>query len=166
MESSGLIPSCNRISLTSIWLLWESQIVGRLYSSFLKRVKWMLFYVCSYLIDLMAIPDYETLMLPLMKMAAKKEEFAVTNIIEELASMFELSEKEITRTLPSGKGRTYLYDRIHWAIMYLRHAGLLERTTRGHYRVTSRGDDILKSKPTKIDKKYLKRFREFARYVQ
>jgi restriction system protein len=114
----------------------------------------------------MVIPDYETLMLPLLKVAAQKEEFAIANVVEELASVFDLSEKEKAKLLPSGKGKTYLSDRIHWAMMYLKHAGLLERTRRGHYRVTARGDAILKTKPTKIDKKYLKRFREFARYIK
>ena len=56
------------------------------------------------------------------------------------------------------------YDRTHWALTYLKHAGLLIGTRRGFFKITEKGKQILNQNPTKIDDNYLKQFPEFVEF--
>jgi restriction system protein len=71
----------------------------------------------------MAIPDYQNLMLPIMKLAAQGE-FSVPMAAAEIAKSHGLSAAEAEEMLPSGKQRL-LHNRIHWAKIHLTKAGLL-----------------------------------------
>jgi len=82
----------------------------------------------------MPIPDYETLMLPLLSIAEAKKgnEVALIEAVGPLAAQFKLSEEEKTELLPSGS--TFKFSsRVSWARTYLQKAGLLEATRRGHF---------------------------------
>jgi restriction system protein len=57
-------------------------------------------------------------------------------------------------------------NRVRWSAFYLRKAGLLERTGRGKIRITQRGQQILQTKPQKIDVNFLKQFSEFLEFKQ
>src|SRR6516165_4393392 len=91
----------------------------------------------------MAIPDYETLMLPLLKVAGDGQEHRVSDVVDLLARDFKLSEEERQQLLPSGKQTTFA-NRVHWAKTYLGQAGLLEATRRAHFRITDRGRKVPK----------------------
>ena len=110
----------------------------------------------------MAIPDYESIMLPLLELAsaANNDGIKVADAIEELAVKFKLSDKERTELLPSG-GTFRFSSRVSWARTYLQKAGLLEAPKRGYTRITPRGVSVLKQKPEKVDTKYLTQFPEF-----
>ena len=56
------------------------------------------------------------------------------------------------------------YDRTHWALTYLKHAGLLIGTRRGFFKITERGKQVLNKNPVKIDDNYLKQFAEFIEF--
>jgi restriction system protein len=79
----------------------------------------------------MAIPDYQTIMLPLLKFAADGKEHSTRESIEYLASQFKLTDEERKELLPSGTAR--LFDnRVGWASTYIRKAGLIESKRRGY----------------------------------
>ncbi len=112
----------------------------------------------------MSIPDYETLMLPLLKILADAKEHEPLELTESLADQFNLTPEERKQVLPSGR-KPVIYSRALWAKTYLGNAGLLESTARGRYRITRRGLDTLKSKPTEIDNEYLNQFSEFVAFM-
>jgi restriction system protein len=89
----------------------------------------------------MAIPDYQTLMLPVLEYAARGET-SVRDCIRALADKLGLTQDERTELLPSGKQAVFA-NPVHWAKTYLVRAGLLEATRRAHFRVTTRGSEML-----------------------
>jgi restriction system protein len=113
----------------------------------------------------MAIPDYETLMLPLLKIAAETngQEVPLIAAVDKLANQFKLTDDERRELLPSG-GTFKFSSRASWARTYLQKAGLLEATKRGHFRISDRGLSVLKSKPDRIDTDLLSQFEEFREF--
>jgi len=108
----------------------------------------------------MSIPDYQTIMLPLLKLVENGREYSLRDITENLADNFKLTKEERKELLPSGQQAVFT-NRVHWAKTYLKQAGLLENTRRGYFRITERGKQVLKEAPDKIDVKYLEKFPEF-----
>ena len=86
----------------------------------------------------MAIPDYQRVMLPLLRFAADGEEHSLREAIEELADQFDLSEDERKELLPSG-GQATFDNRVGWARTYMKKAGLLESPRRGYFKITDSG---------------------------
>lgn len=111
----------------------------------------------------MAIPDFQTIMLPLLKFSADRKEHSLREAIEFLADEFKLTEEERKELLPSGQQATF-DNRVGWARTYMLKAGLLESTKRGYFCITDRGLQILKENPEKIDIKLLERFPEFIEF--
>jgi restriction system protein len=111
----------------------------------------------------MPIPDYETLMLPLLRGIGDKQEHSLTDINERLANELQLTPNELEELLPSGRQRLF-YSRVHWARTYLKNAGLLESTGRGRFQITERGLEVLKKNPDRIDDKFLNQFPEFQEF--
>lgn len=112
----------------------------------------------------MAIPDFQTLMLPLMKLAEQGEQ-SVPQATDLLAAEFRLSEAERAQLLPSGRQSTFS-NRIHWSLTHLVHAGLLERPRRGHFTVTEQGRQVLREGPDRIDMGFLSRFESYVAFRQ
>lgn len=111
----------------------------------------------------MTIPDFQTIMLPLLKLAGDGEVHSIHEAVNRLADDFSLSEEERTKLLPSGQQPTF-YNRVGWARTYLKKAGLLEDPRRGHFRMTDRGRRVLEQKPSKIDMQFLSQFDEFVEF--
>jgi len=110
----------------------------------------------------MAIPDYQTLMLPVLREFSSGEA-RIGDVVERLAGSMALPDDELSELLPSGK-QTVFSNRVHWAKTYLKQAGLLEPTRRGHFRITPRGEHVLEQEPKKIDNGFLERFPEFLEF--
>lgn len=108
----------------------------------------------------MAIPDFQSIMLPLLQLCADGSEHASRDSSETLAANFGLSESERQELLPSGRQSRFA-NRVHWAKAYLKMAGLLVDTRRGHYEITARGREVLKQSPPRITIAYLQQFPEF-----
>lgn len=114
----------------------------------------------------MAVPDYQTIMLPLLRFAAQRNDEITTNeAVEILGKEFNLSDKDLKELLPSGIQSTFV-NRVGWASTYMKKAGLLEQTRRGYYRITSRGHELLKKQPKTINVKTLKQYPEFIAFQQ
>ncbi|MCP9465295.1 MAG: restriction endonuclease [Nitrospira sp.] len=108
----------------------------------------------------MAIPDYQSIMLPLLQFAADEQEHSLREAIESLAAEFGLTEEEKKELLPSGQQPTF-ENRVAWARTYLVKAALLEAPRRGVFRITPRGREVLSQRPTAITVKFLEQFPEF-----
>jgi restriction system protein len=109
----------------------------------------------------MPIPDFQTIMLPLLQIFADEREHAIHEYLDKLAEHFSLTEQELNEMLSSGKQTTF-YNRVGWARTYLSKSGLLEMTRRSYYRITERGKKVLKSNPARVDMKYLEQFPEYV----
>jgi restriction system protein len=108
----------------------------------------------------MAIPDYQSLMLPLLLLASDQEEHTIAATVGSLAKEFKLSEQEQEELLPSGS-ETVFANRVRWARTYLKKAALIDATGRGRFRISQRGEEVLKDKPRVIDDRLLAQFAEF-----
>lgn len=109
----------------------------------------------------MAIPDYQTLMLPLLSFLTDGKESSVKEAVEHLSQVFRLSDVERKELLPSGT-QTLIHNRTSWAKTYFLKAGLIVSTRRGFFKITNRGKNLLRQKPARIDSKLLRQFPEFV----
>jgi restriction system protein len=111
----------------------------------------------------MAIPDYQSCMLPLLKFYGDGQEHTNRESIDSLAEYFKITDDERRMMLPSGVQG--LFDnRVNWARTYMKKAAVIESPKRGVHKITKRGLDILKKKPTSIDINYLAQFQEFKEF--
>ena len=113
----------------------------------------------------MAVPDFQTIMLPLLKAAEDGKEHSGHEFLEKLSKYFELSDEDLNELLPSGK-QTRFYNRVGWARTYLIKSKLLEMPKRSVYQITERGKEVLASNPNRIDMNYLKRFPEYIEFKE
>lgn len=111
----------------------------------------------------MGVPDYQSIMLPLLKLTSDCEEHSLHELIEELSENFNLSDEDMKEFLPSGKQPVF-DNRVGWARTYLKKAGLIEYKRRGYSNITERGLTVLKQKPEKITTKFLKQYPEFMEF--
>lgn len=111
----------------------------------------------------MAIPDYEAMMLPLLRLAKDGNEHRIKDAVETLAVEFRLSAQDIDQVYPQS-GAPVFSGRVRWADVYLTQAGLLQHVGRGRFRITERGKAALASNPGNLNVKYLERFPEFREF--
>lgn len=112
---------------------------------------------------LMAIPDFQKIMLPLLKFLEDKQEHSIRETIDSLADQFDLSEEERRELLPSGQ-QAIFSNRVGWARTHLKKAVLLEPTRRGYFKITERGLSVLNQNPQNINIKFLDQFEEFKKF--
>jgi restriction system protein len=111
----------------------------------------------------MAIPDYQTLMLPLLRLAGDNREHSIREAIDRLSNEFNLTDDEKKELLSSGKQEVF-NNRVGWARTYLKKAGLIEITRWGYFRITERGIELLKKNVPKIDVRLLYKYPEFREF--
>jgi restriction system protein len=110
----------------------------------------------------MEIPDFQTLMLPVLRLSAEQE-WSISDAVERLADDYGLSQEERTTLLPSGRQTTFS-NRVAWAKSYLIKAGLIKPTQRAHFCISEQGQGVLASPPDRITIKYLSQFPEFQEF--
>lgn len=108
----------------------------------------------------MGVPDFQSLMLPLLRIAEDGKEHSLADARTLLASEFKLTEAELEERVPSGQQSRFT-NRVSWAKVYLEMAGLLLTTRRGHFMITDRGREVLKAPPARIDIRFLEQYPEF-----
>lgn len=111
----------------------------------------------------MAVPDYQTIMLPLLEFYKDEKEHHIRDAIEHISNIFKLSQEEREELLPSGQQKI-IDNRVGWARTYMKKAGLLETTKRGYAKITNRGINVLKQNPNRIDDKFLSKYPEFIEF--
>ena len=111
----------------------------------------------------MPIPDYQTVMLPLLRLAGDGQEHRFRDAVEQLASEYQITDAERAELLPSGTAP--LFDnRVGWARTYLKQAGLIRSQKRGTFHITEQGKKLLAESPPKIDVALLGRYEEFREF--
>lgn len=111
----------------------------------------------------MAVPNFQLLMLPVLKIAAVGP-IATSAVIKQLEDEFDLTDTERQELLPSGK-QTRIANRVHWAASYLSQAGLLHRPSRGVVEASPDGIKVLSSNPSKIDRQFLEQFPSYKEFL-
>jgi len=111
----------------------------------------------------MAVPDYQSLMLPFLRILGDGQVHSLDEIKERLAKEFSLTDEDMKELLPSGRQRTF-ENRVGWARTYLKKALLLESPERAKYRITPRGREVLSMEPETIDVHFLSRYPEFVAF--
>ena len=109
------------------------------------------------------IPDYQSLMLPLLKLVSDKQEHKYRDLIEKLAIEFQITDEERKELLASGN-QAIFDNRVGWAKTYLKKAGLLDSPKRATFVITQIGLDTLKKNPDRVDAKYLRQFPAFLEF--
>ena len=102
----------------------------------------------------MAIPDSQSIMLPLLELAGDNSTHRFRDAVTHLGDHFRLTDDEKRELMTDG--RTRLYYRVAFARRYLKLAGLLEDPGRGEFRITELGLRVLEDKPSRIDFKSLR----------
>lgn len=111
----------------------------------------------------MAIPDFQSIMLPLLQLASDGQVHDINEAVEALACQFQLSDEERSQLLPSGRQATF-NNRVAWAKSHLKAAGLLQFPGRGAFQITERGQDLLKTSPKRINLRLLQQYPEFVEF--
>ena len=110
------------------------------------------------------IPDYQSLMLPLLRLVSDKQEYRYRDLIDKLALEFKLTDEE--RKEPLASGNQAIFDnRVGWAKTYLKKAGLIDAPKRATFVITELGLQTLKKNPDRIDAKYLRQFPAFLEFI-
>ncbi len=122
----------------------------------------------------MAIPDYESVMLPLLEYISNGKEYSLKSVVEALSEKFQLSDEERNEPAPGEKlsptqkqttlSKTHFYSKVTWAREHMEEAGLLCFPKRGFSRITERGMKVLKGTPARVDEKVLMQFPEYVEY--
>lgn len=110
------------------------------------------------------IPDYQTLMLPLLRLVSDNQEYKYRDLIEKLAFEFKLTEAERRELLASGN-QPIFDNRVGWAKTYLKKAGLIDSPSRATFIITELGLKVLEKNPERIDAKYLRQFPSFLEFL-
>ncbi len=113
----------------------------------------------------MAVPDYQTFMLPVLRLVATQPDAPVLtrDLFDAMAKEFNLSDDDLREMLPSG-ATTTLGSRVSWCCTYLKKACLLTAPKRGYVQITDRGLKVLASKPRLVDVAFLRQFAEFREF--
>ena len=113
----------------------------------------------------MPIPDYQTLMLPLLRFYSDGEIHSFKEAESSLAWEFKLTETELSQLIPSGR-QSLFYNRAAWARTYISKAGLLSTAKRGYFSITPVGLKVLAGKPDRIDARFLRQFPSFIEFKE
>jgi len=108
----------------------------------------------------MPIPDFQSIMLPLLTLCKDCKEHTNREVIEALAQQFAMTEQERQKRLPSGQQRVF-DNRVAWARAHMKMALLLENTRRGVFCITARGKQVLAQSPDTINLRVLGQFAEY-----
>jgi restriction system protein len=107
-----------------------------------------------------AVPDFQTLMLPVLKVLAEKGPIKSIDIRATIAAQFKLSDEDLQEMLPSKLQGTF-HNRVAWALSYLKRAELISAPARSTYIATELGREVLGDPPERITVSYLSRFPAF-----
>jgi restriction system protein len=111
----------------------------------------------------LAVPDFQSCMLPLLELASNGVEHTLEEARASLAQRFGLDEAEVAELLPSGRQPRFA-NRVAWAKVYLQQAGLLSSRRRAHFEITARGQQLLAERTDRVDMSILERFEEFREF--
>jgi MoxR-like ATPase len=112
----------------------------------------------------MSVPDFQSLMLPVLEEVAAGGETKVGELRERIQQRFALTAEDLAQLLPSGRQAVFV-NRVAWALSYLKQARLVESVARATYKITDRGQQLLRDRPERIDVAFLRRYPELTAFV-
>jgi restriction system protein len=112
----------------------------------------------------MPVPDFQTVMLPFLKLLADGQEWKMRDVVEALASGFSLTDEERQEMLPSGQSKVFS-NRVGWAKTHLKNAGLVDNPSRGQVRLSDQGRQVLAQNPVSIDMKFLRQYDGYRSFI-
>jgi restriction system protein len=107
-----------------------------------------------------AIPDFQTIMRPLLALHEDGREKTQAELRDALATTFEVTPEELEERIPSGTAYTFA-NRVAWASTHMKQAGLIDKPRRGISIITQRGREVLAGNPERVDMAVLERFQEY-----
>lgn len=111
----------------------------------------------------MAVPDFQSLLLPFLEVLKDKKVYSVKEIQTLLSSRFRLTDEDLQEMVPSQR-QSKMYNRIIWASTYLKKAGLIKSAGRGLFSITVEGLKVLQEKPESINITFLMKYPSFAEF--
>lgn len=111
----------------------------------------------------MTIPDYQSIMLPLLHFAGDGKVHSIHDAYSAMADYFRLSDEERKALLPSGKQKV-IENRVSWARTYLVKAGLLYSPKRGCFQITETGQSFLSTNPQRLTIEELRKYEGFKEF--
>lgn len=112
----------------------------------------------------MAVPDFQSAMLPFLEALQDGQQRTMREVTELLAEKFQLSEADRQEHLPSGP-QPLFYNRVAWAKTHLKHAGLIENAVRGKVSISAEGQKVLLRKPAAINVRFLKQYPSYLQFI-
>lgn len=112
----------------------------------------------------MAVPDFQSVMLPFLEVLQNGQERTMRELTETLADRFELTVDDRQRHLPSGP-QSLFYNRVAWAKTHLKNAGLIENSVRGKVRIAEAGRTVLLQKSPIVNCRFLKQFPSYLKFI-
>lgn len=113
----------------------------------------------------MPVPEFNEIKAPALQLFADGKPWRISEVYEALAPHFSLTDADLNEMLPSGTQSRW-HNRANWACYDLFRAGILDRPKRGTYVINDLGRKIAEQKPAKIDRDYLMKFPEFAKWIE
>lgn len=113
----------------------------------------------------MTIPDFQSVMLPLLQLAGDKSEHSVRDAYDHISKAFGLNEEERRAPIASGQ-QPIIENRVGWARTYMTKAGLLQSTRRGYFQIGELGLQVLAQNPPRIDSAFLRQYPAFVEFQQ
>ena len=111
----------------------------------------------------MAIPDFQSFFVPVLRATADRTEHSTTEIRDRVASFMNLTREDLDARLPSGV-QTVFANRVAWSLVYLAKANALRRSKRGVFQITERGEQLLNQHPDGFKKVVLNAYPEFVAF--
>ncbi|HSU59577.1 MAG TPA: restriction endonuclease [Bryobacteraceae bacterium] len=111
----------------------------------------------------MPIPDFQSFLAPILQLTSDGAEHSTNELREKIAESLKLTGEELEQRLPSGTQSVFA-NRVAWATVYLMKAGALQKTKRGVYRITERGNELFRAHPERLSVKALNAFPEFVAF--
>ena len=108
----------------------------------------------------MAVPDFQTLMLPVLQVVSESGPIKSVAIRSAIAERLELTDTDLLEMLPSKLQGTF-HNRIAWALSYLKRAALITAPARSTYDATELGRKVLQNPPERITISFLAQFPAF-----
>lgn len=110
-----------------------------------------------------AIPDFQTLMRPVLVAVQGDEPKSNAQIRDTVATALNVSDGDRQVMLPSGKQEVFT-NRVAWATTHMVQAGLLIRPQRGRHLLSERGKQVLQQNPDRVDLHVLAQFPEWHEF--
>jgi restriction system protein len=112
----------------------------------------------------MAIPDFQTIMLPMLQSVADGQTRSMREVTQLLSQHFSLTEDEQHELLPSGQQSSFS-NRVAWAKTHLKAAGLVDNSVRGMIKISESGLNLLATKPPEIKSRLLRNYPSYLEFV-